>query len=603
MISNLYKIFTLLNSKQKKRIFFLQILIILSSFIELLSLSSTLLYINFISGKNAISTPDIILNFYLFLEKIFDLPIIISLTILTLLILFFNIFFNVIKTYFTTRISLKTGGELSLSLLNYYLKKNLLYHLDNSTSRLTSNLYNRVGIINSSILEPSLQIIDKLVLIIPLILLSLSYNPKISLVVILMFIFLYLFFYKFFRTIIKSKGEIIASIAEAKYKLFNESFGGIKEVKLLNKYIFFKTIFGKINKAEVEAGTVLTLLGYVPKYLIEFVSFVFLIIFSFILLNNFFYNFNDVVIMLTVTLLIIYKLLPSFQQIYFNISRIESGMPAFLELENDLTDIKNDISVESVNQLLDINKFKNFNKIKFNDVQFSYNKNLLLPAININLEIEASTTIGITGLSGSGKSTLIYLLLGLITPQKGALFVDNEKIDSTNRQIWQSNIGYVPQSIYISERTIAENIAFGVPEKDINIKNLNFAIKMANLDEVIYNLKNGYRSKIGEKGGLSGGQLQRIGIARALYTNPKLLIFDEATNALDGLTENEIIHSIKYLSKNRTIIIIAHRLKTIENCEKIIFLQKGFVSGFDNYKNLIKNNVDFKKLTDISQIS
>jgi HlyD family secretion protein len=208
-----------------------------------------------------------------------------------------------------------------------------------------------------------------------------------------------------------------------------------------------------------------------------------------------------------------------------------------------------------------------------------------------------NSTVGIVGPSGSGKSTLIDILLGLIKPHEGHLKIDNIIIDNKNCRSWQNRIGFVAQSIFLSDRTFAENVAFGISKDEINFDRVKKALKMAHLDDLVASLENGINTNVGERGvQLSGGQRQRIGIARALYHEADVLIFDEATSSLDGITEQMIMEAINKFSGHKTIILIAHRLKTVKDCDKLFFINNGQVTDSGTYDELIETNVDFKKM-------
>ena len=214
--------------------------------------------------------------------------------------------------------------------------------------------------------------------------------------------------------------------------------------------------------------------------------------------------------------------------------------------------------------------------------------------------IGCNTTIGLVGSTGSGKTTLVDIILGLLDPKKGSLTVDSIKINQDNSQIWQRKLGYVPQSIFLLDDTIKRNIAFSASGNQINDERIIEVAKMANLDEYIATLSERYNTKVGERGiRLSGGQIQRIGIARALYNNPEVLILDEATSSLDGVTENAVMDAIHNLSNKKTIIMIAHRLSTIKECDVIYFLDKGKIVDSGSYNELIKNNQKFKEMSNM----
>ena len=289
--------------------------------------------------------------------------------------------------------------------------------------------------------------------------------------------------------------------------------------------------------------------------------------------------------------------MPAIQQIYSSLTQLKFISPVLDSLYKDLINLERDVE----NQL--INKFQ-FNKsIKLNGVYFSYPNVSKYNLDNINLAINCKQKIGIVGGTGSGKTTAVDLILGLLNPQKGSLEVDEVLINNQNKRSWQSLIGYVPQQIYLSDSSISSNIAFGVDKDKINNKLVEEVSKVANLHEFVSKeLENGYDTIVGEHGvRLSGGQRQRIGIARALYQKPQLLIFDEATNALDNLTEKEVIKAIEKLDNKITVIMIAHRINTVVNCDKIFLLDKGKLIAEGNFNDLVKKSEIFKNMVSNNQ--
>ena len=217
------------------------------------------------------------------------------------------------------------------------------------------------------------------------------------------------------------------------------------------------------------------------------------------------------------------------------------------------------------------------------------------------MSIPTNTVVGIVGPSGSGKSTLINILLGLIEPQEGDLKIDDVVINNNNRRSWQNSIGFVAQNIFLSDRSIAENVAFGIAKDEINFDRVYKALDLSHLTELTQNLDNGVNTLVGERGvKLSGGQSQRIGIARALYHEAEVLVFDEATSSLDGISEKKVMEAINKFGGQKTIIMIAHRIKTVQNCDQIFFVDKGQVVDQGTYQELIDRNKDFQKMAGYS---
>ena len=298
---------------------------------------------------------------------------------------------------------------------------------------------------------------------------------------------------------------------------------------------------------------------------------------------------------LSVYALSTFKLLPAFQQIYSIIAGIKGNIAAFESLRQDLID---STQIELLTSKPEKSKLRLKKRISLENITFSY-PGIDTPTLNqLNMSIPAKSVIGIVGPSGSGKSTLIDVLLGLIQPQQGQLKVDGTIINDQNLRSWQNTIGFVVQSIFLTEGTIAENVAFGIPQDQIDLDQVQRALKLAHLTELIKTFERGIHTKVGERGvKLSGGQRQRIGIARALYHEAEILVFDEATSSLDGITEKMIMEAIHNFSGQKTIIMIAHRLKTVQKCDQIFFIQKGKVVDQGTYQELIDINENFKKMT------
>jgi len=255
-----------------------------------------------------------------------------------------------------------------------------------------------------------------------------------------------------------------------------------------------------------------------------------------------------------------------------NIQALRFANPVINKIKNELGLEPKQVLFTSNNNLI-IEK-----ELTLKDISFQYDKSENYALDNINLSILSGQSIGIIGSSGAGKSTLVDIILGLLRPHKGKMLVDGKEINSENIQMWQKNIGYVSQSIYILDDSFKNNIAFGIPKDEIDDEKINNATKLAQLETFINELPEGLNTFAGEQGvRISGGQLQRIGIARALYNNPSILVFDEATSALDNETEKSVMDSITNLQGNKTIIIIAHRLTTVKDCDIIIELDKGSI--------------------------
>tara|TARA_E500000331_G_C17177404_1_gene678966 strand:- start:8 stop:1186 length:1179 start_codon:yes stop_codon:yes gene_type:complete len=386
---------------------------------------------------------------------------------------------------------------------------------------------------------------------------------------------------------------------EKRFRLMNEGFGGIKDVLLLGRYRDFIDRFYRTGVVFAYSQGVNNALAHAPRYFMELIAFGSMIALVLYLFTSYDADLSSILPILSVYAIAGMKLLPAFQGIYNSLASIRASTGAYEAIQQDLIDSSEikpatNISKTSKKEKSYLNPKK---QISLENISFRYpgKKELVLSQMNISIPVKK--VIGIVGPSGSGKSTLVDILLGLIEPQKGFLKIDDKIINNQNRRSWQNSIGFVAQAIFLSEGTIAENIAFGLSKDLINFNQVENALKLANMDEFVKDLKDGVHTKVGERGvQLSGGQRQRIGIARALYHQPEILVFDEATSSLDGISEKMIMQAVHKFSDEKTIIMIAHRLKTVEKCDQIFFIDGGKVADQGTFQELIKNNEKFKNM-------
>ena len=373
------------------------------------------------------------------------------------------------------------------------------------------------------------------------------------------------------------------------FRIINEAFGAIKEIKKGGLERVYINRFSDPAKTIVNNLAYSSVIQQFPRFFFEAIAFggiMILILFQ----MKFTGSFNNALPIISLYAFAGYRLMPALQGIYGSFSKFDFIIPSLDKIYNDLCHLRK-------NNLKIIKENLTFEKsVCLKNVNYKYPNSSRTVLKNINLSIPANSTIGLVGATGSGKTTTVDIILGLLEPRLGKLLVDERIISKDNSRAWQKFIGYVPQYIYLSDNTIASNIAFGIDNEDINHQAVVKAAKIANLHEfVLKELPQKYQTRIGERGvRLSGGQRQRIGIARALYHDPKVLILDEATNALDNLTEQAVMDAVNNLSKNITIILIAHRLNTIKKCDKIYYFDKGELKNEGTFEELIKVNENFR---------
>jgi HlyD family secretion protein len=489
----------------------------------------------------------------------------------------------------------RIGTEIADLLYTYYMQQSWQFHASSSSAQLTKQVSTEAARISIGIMQPLVQMNAKIVLAAFISISIVIYDPLIAILGLVIFSLAYFLLYSLVREKLAANGNKLSEISTERFRLMNEGFGGIKDVLLLDRSHDFIERFQNSGKVFAQAQGTNIAISQVPRYFIELIAFGAMISLVLLLIKLHAGNLGEVLPILAVYALAAFKLLPALQQIYSSVSQIKGNIAAFEAVKEDLERAFNSqklINSDSSSIPIYLRK-----SIVLKDIEFSYPGKHRLAINGVNMNIPVNSVIGLVGSSGSGKSTLIDLLLGLLTPQQGSLYIDDTRITATNKRAWQDLLGFVPQSIFLSEGTIAENIAFGIPKKDIALNKVNRALILANLSELVAQLPDGINTRVGERGvQLSGGQRQRIGIARALYHEAEVLVFDEATSALDGITEKIVMDAIHEFSGQKTIIMIAHRLKTVEKCDLIYFMEQGKIIDYGTYQELVVRNLKFKEM-------
>ena len=494
--------------------------------------------------------------------------------------------------WFITYFSQMMNYRLSLRLLEHYLSQPYDFFLTRNSSDLSQTILAEVGRVTMGVIMQSLQGLSKILIVIYLIALLIYVNPMIAFSSALFLGGIYSIIYTFFKKKLNLTGIQQSEAQFAIFKAINEAMSGIKDVKLKGREQEFTNRFSLPAKNIATIISQKVLIASLPKYFLEVVAFggITAIIISLISIEE--GSSSSLFPIISLYVMIGYRLLPAFQQIYTSFTEIRFNLPAFDNLAVEFSKSKS-IKKSLVNQV----SISFRDKLELNKISFEYESAQTSVLNELDLTISHNSTVGLIGATGSGKTTLIDIVLGLIVPDSGKITVDGVEINTTNKFGWQQKIGYVPQSIYLTDDTILSNIAFAVPFDEIKMEQVVQAAKMANLDSFIKTLPDQYETFVGERGlRLSGGQKQRIGIARALYHDPSILILDEATSSLDGITEEVIIEAINNLSHKKTIIMIAHRLSTLKDCDIIHLMDNGKVIASGTFNYLMDNNEQFRKM-------
>ena len=516
-------------------------------------------------------------------------------------ILYFSIIiliFFVIKNLFF--IFVKWFESITYKIINLHISENLFKgylnlsyskHQLNNPSILLRNMTSESENFTTYVIS-LINILREFLLVVFLFSLLFMQNKEMSIIIFLSLFLILTIFYLLMRKNVLHRGKLTQNLRGQQLKLVTESLGAIKFIKLLNKENEFTFKFKNNLKSILSQNVFLGLLQVIPKLFLELFA-VICLLSATIYFINYSNNSSDLIPFLILLGIILVRLIPSFNNMSSALSLVKYHSVSYKLLLKEFSKFKKEGNQNNLKE----NNFNNkevFKKeIVLNNLGYTYPSTNKAVLKNINIKIKPNTSIAIIGPSGSGKSTLIDLILGLLEPTNGKILIDNVSMKKKIKS-WQSIIGYIPQDIYLEDDSIEKNISFEQDKNKIDSKHLKTIIKLCLLDNLIERLPKKEKTRIGNRGiRLSGGEIQRIGIARCLFRNPKVIIMDEATSSLDYQSEQEIIKSINNFKKNRTLITIAHRLSTIRNSDLIYILKEGKIVDSGKYNYLKKKHKDF----------
>jgi ATP-binding cassette, subfamily B, bacterial PglK len=509
---------------------------------------------------------------------------------LVIAIFYFKSFLSFFSQKIIFEFGFKLQGELSARLMNLYLDAPYTFHLNRNSASLIQNIIGETSRFSQGVISPALTSVSNAVITIALVGLLIKVNIMAMVVISAILLLSYALMFSLKNKIALWGRQGSEAIVEMT-RVINHSLGGLKETKIIGCESYFENqMKSQIIKHATSSSLALSF-GNLPRYIIEAFLISFLIGFTFLFLATNQGNTQGLSATLGVFALVSIRLLPAVGNLLSSINGIRYSAYSIDKIHLDLKELENvnlykkPKSISFTQNTRSVLPFKT--SITLEDIAYGYPNAQRKSIEGISLTIKQGESIGLIGKSGAGKTTLVDVILGLLAAQIGDIKVDGTSI-YTDLRSWQNMIGYVPQTIFLVDDTLEKNIAFGVPEHLIDSHRLEKAILAAQLEELVENLPNGLNTMVGERGVmLSGGQRQRIGIARALYHEREILVFDEATAALDNETEGLVTEAIKSLSGIKTMIIIAHRLSTIEHCDRIYQLDKGRILNSGSYDEVV----------------
>ena len=509
-------------------------------------------------------------------------------------IFIFKSAYSITFKYFEARYIYNRRYTVSHRMMRSYMHAPYTFHLERNTAELLRNVTHEINVFVNNVVANLLRMAREGILVSAILAFLFYMEPLITLMVISLsglgagtFILLN-------KKKMKEYGEEEQRRRAEMIKALNQGMGGIKDARVLNREEEF------IDKFRIEALKSTRLMAYIrfikqiPRPVVETTAVIGMLLVSVLLVWQD-RPMEAIIPILTLFAMATVRLMPSIQVLVSNYTNLRYNIVSLDPIYDDLKEL------EKYNAKFRTDRTKTKflelkESIEIRNVSYKYPQGDVQALSNVSLRIPKGKAVAFVGASGAGKTTIVDLILGLLEADEGSILVDGKDINN-NISAWQKNIGYIPQSIYLADESLRSNIAFGLPEDKIDDANLWEAIRLAQLETMMSNLPRGLDTIVGEHGTrLSGGQRQRVGIARALYHNPKVLIMDEATSALDNITEKQITGAIESLRGERTIIMIAHRLTTVKNCDKLYFMEEGRIVQEGSYHELVDSNMKFREM-------
>jgi ATP-binding cassette, subfamily B, bacterial PglK len=561
----------ILQRAQKKCIGLLVIISIISSILDAISVGLVLPLLSIIIDKNFINN-NLLIKLFSFLQVsdyedkiiVFSCILICFYLMKTLLQVFILAYQS---NYYASAIQ-----NLSVDLLEKYLRADYLFHVNSNSSELIRNIKTEIPLIFSRVLAGVINILSDTVLLVGIVAVLLIFDPLTTIIGFVTLGFINLLFFKSIKHKIKILGEVRQAQEAESYKWINQSLGGIKELKVLDRIKYFinksSDSYAKLRNSAVYSD----IMGKAPKIVIEGLALTMLVSLTLVLILTT-RSAELVIPRIALFSAALFKLMPAVNRLMGETINVRFSRPALdiiIDAYNNIKQCEMDI--------IDLNQGDApllFSEIKINKLYYRYPGTEKKIISDFSLTIQKNESIGIIGSSGSGKTTLLNILLGLLSPQSGSIMINNIDILKKRNQ-WKKMIGFVPQDIFLLDDTIRANVAYGIEAGLINDDTIWEVLELAQIADFIRDMPDQLDTTVGDRGvRLSGGQRQRIGIARALWNDPEILIFDEATSSLDNETEADITKAIDSLMNKKTIIIVAHRLTTLKNCNRIISIENG----------------------------
>jgi ATP-binding cassette, subfamily B, bacterial PglK len=592
MISLIKKLNDILSPKDKLKLAIIFLLMLIAGFTEALSIGIVAGFVAVVADPNVLFEIEYLKKPIDFLGVNTSRDILVYGTFLLIGIFLIKNSYLAFYKYIKARFIYNRYRLISTRLFSIYMNVPYSFHLRRNSADLIRNINTETRFLATFVMLPILEIATEAIMALGILILLFAVEPVVTLAALALLGGTSALFLKVTKNRIHKHGQRTLEERAGIIKVVSEGIGGFKDATIMNRQRWFvnkfKRSINSLSNAEIFRETT----KQSVKPAMETIAVIGMLLVAMFLLQQG-YSVAALVSILALFALSIQRLLPALNNIISQYTSLRYHAYAADPIHQDLTSLKDQVGklAEDEEERIHLKE-----KIEVKDLTYVYPKSKEEVLKDISLTIPKGKAVGFAGATGSGKTTLVDLILGLLTPTKGNVCVDGKDIKN-NILTWQRNSGYIPQFIYLFDDTIKNNIAFGLTEEEIDNEKLQEAIRVAQLDDFIKRLPEGVDTFIGERGiRLSGGQRQRVGIARALYNNPEVLVMDEATSALDNITERFLIQAIEKLRQDRTMIIVAHRLTTVKNCDKIYFLEEGKIIAEGRYEELLESSAQFKEM-------
>jgi len=566
---------------RRKQIAWFTILLLFGTLAEIISLGMVVPFLAVITSPETIFTHPWSQPFIKMLELNSPEQLILPLCLMFAFTAILSGLTRLCLLWFQTRLGNSIGNDIGSSAYRRTLYQPYKVHMARNSSEIIAALMTKVNTTIYYIIIPLFMLISSIVVVLSVLIFLFIMDPFLTFITILSVGFMYLLVILLTKKRLASNSQLVTEKTNGVAKIVQEGLGGIRDVLIDGLQETYYKIHKRIDGQLRYALSNITIMGGAPRPVIEAFSMVLICLLAYSSTSSG----NDTSLLLPILGVIAMaaqRLLPLVQQGYSSWTSILGGRESLLDILELLDQPLPDYDLSKT-----ISNLPFESHLSLKDLNFRYSPKEALVLKKINLKIARGSKVGFIGTTGSGKSTLLDIIMGFLAPTSGQICVDDVLLDERNQREWQSRIAHVPQTIFLTDATIAENIALGVKKKDIDWIKLKEVAEIAQISDFINKIPKGYETLIGEQGvRLSGGQRQRIGIARALYKNSDVLVFDEATSALDNDTEKSVMSAINNLDEDLTVFMVAHRLSSLENCDQIIELNEGLIERITSYDNI-----------------